>query len=134
MLLPAFFVDVRLVQIKDETVNIVSKTFSCNIMYFQVDPAAKGAEADQFEKAEDLLGLLILIDPKRNPKGNMILKVKDRYLTVSECGIDYIGRENNIMELSFQLQFYDFKEAIAEDEDIMEDLVFDYNYNELEES
>lgn len=135
MLLPAFFVDVRLVQQKDETINIVSKQFSCRIMYFQEDPNAENAEADQFAKIEEILNLLVCIDAKRNPKGNMVLKVKDRYLTVSECGVDYIGRENNIMELSFQLQFYDFKEVTKQDEEeLMEELVFRSKTNEWEES
>ena len=135
MLLPAFFVDVRLVQQRDETINVVSKQFSCRIMYFQVDPSAEGAEADQYEKIEAILSMLVCIDSKRNPKGNMILKVKDRYLTVSECGVDYVGRENNIMELGFMLQFYDFKEATKQDEDeLMEELVFRSKTNEWEES
>ncbi len=134
MLLPAFFVDVRLAQVKDETINIVSKNYICNIVYFQTDPATKDADADQYAKVEELLGLLVCIDSKRNPKGNLILKVRDRYLTVSECGVDYIGRENNIMELSFTLQFYDFKEPVKKDEgELMEELVFKGNY-ELEES
>ena len=62
MLLPAFFVDVRLVQQRDETINVVSKQFSCRIMYFQVDPSAEGAEADQYEKIEAILSMLVCID------------------------------------------------------------------------
>lgn len=125
MLLPAFFVDVRLVQRKDETINIVRKDYSCRIIYFQEDPAAEGADADQYAKEEEITSLLVCRDTKRNPKGGMVLKVSDRYLTVNECGVDYIGRENNIMELSFTLQFYDFKETIKEDEELMEEFFMD---------
>lgn len=125
MLLPAFFVDVRLVQRKDETVNIVLKEYSCRIIYFQEDPAAEGADADQYAKEEEIIGLLVCRDPKRNPKGGMVLNVGDRYLTVTECGVDFIGRENNIMELSFTLKFYDFKETIKEEEELMEELIMD---------
>jgi len=126
MLLPAFFVDVRLVQRKDETINIASKEYNCRIIYFQFDPAAKDADEDQYNKVEEITGLLVCKESKRNPKGNMVVKVNDRYLTVNECGVDYIGRENNIMELSFTLKFYDFKEPTKQDtEELMEELVFD---------
>ena len=123
MLLPAFFVDVRLVQRKDETINIVKKEYSCRIMYFQLDPASEGADADNYAKEEELMDLLVCSDKKRNPKGKMVLAVGGRYLTISDCGIDFVGRENNIMELSFSLKFYDFKE-ITEPEELMEELVF----------
>lgn len=130
MLLPAFFVDVRLVQRKDETINIVSKEYSCNIVYFQVDPTAQDADADQYQKVEDITELLVCKD-KRNPKGKMVLTVNGRYLTINDCGVDYIGRENNIMELSFTLKFYDFKEVSNEDsEELMEEFRFK---EELEE-
>ena len=122
MLLPAFFVDVRLVQRKDETINIVKKDYACRIIYFQEDPAAEGADADQYAKEEEITALLVCRDAKRNPKGSMVLNVCGRYLTVDECGVDYIGRENNIMELSFTLQFYDFKEPIKEDEELIEEV------------
>lgn len=124
MLLPAFFVDVRLVQRKDETANIVQKDYSCRIIYFQVDPAAQDADADQYNKVEEIMELLVSKD-KRNPKGRMVLAVGGRYLTISDCGVDYIGRENNIMELSFSLKFYDFKEVSKQDEEeLMEELIF----------
>lgn len=122
MLLPAFFVDVRLVQRKDETVNIVSKEYTCRIIYFQTDPSAEDADADQYEKAEEIADLLCCSDTEKNPKGAMILLVSGRYLTASESGIDFIGRENNIMEFSFTLKFYDFKEAKEDDADLMEEL------------
>ncbi len=126
MMLPAFFVDVRLVQCKDETINIVSKEYSCGIMYFQVDPYAQDADADQYDKEEEIRRLLVCKESKRNPKGNMVVEVKGRYLTVNEYGVDYVGRENNIMELSFTLKFYDFKEKIKQDEEeLMEELIFD---------
>lgn len=131
MLLPAFFVDVRLVQRKDETINIVQKEYSCRIIYFQTDPSAEDADADQYAKEEEITGLLVCRDSERNPKGNMVLEVCGRYLTVSECGIDFIGRENNIMELSFTLKFYDFKETIKDEEELMEELIFDEKMEEI---
>ena len=61
----------------------------------------------------------------------MVLTVNGRYLTINDCGVDYIGRENNIMELSFTLKFYDFKEVSNEDsEELMEEFRFK---EELEE-
>ena len=124
MVLPAFFVDVRLTQRKDETINIVSKSFVCRIMYFQEDPAGQNADADQYEKIEEISGLLSCDDVKRNPRGGMVLKVKGRFLTISEYGVDYIGKENNILEASFSLEFYDFKEDYREEDELMEELSF----------
>ena len=130
MLLPAFFVDVRLVQQKDETVNIVRKEYSCGIMYFQMDPAAKDADADQYAKEEEISKLLVCKDAKRNPKGNMVLAVSGRYFTIDDYGIDYVGRENNIMEISFTLKFYDFKEMVKDEEELMGEFHFKENLEE----
>lgn len=131
MLLPAFFVDVRLVQRKDETANICSKEYSCRIIYFQEDPSAENADADQYAKEEEISDLLVCKDAKKNPKGGMVLAVSGRYLTVNECGIDYIGRENNIMEFSFTLKFYDFKETNAEEAELMEEFSFNEKLEEI---
>ncbi len=130
MLLPAFFVDVRLVLKKDETINIVQKEYSCRIIYFQVDPAAEDADADQYAKEEEISKLLVCRDAKHNPKGNMVIRVSDRYLMVHDCGVNFIGRENNIMELSFTLEFYDFKEMIKEEEELMGEFHFEENLEE----
>ena len=131
MLLPAFFVDVRLIQRKDETANICSKEYTCRIIYFQADPSAEDADADQYDKAEEIPNLLVCKDSKKNPKGGMVLAVSGRYLTVTECGIDYVGRENNIMELSFTLKFYDFKEPNAEEAELMKEFGFNEKLEDI---
>lgn len=122
MVLPAFVVDVRLVREKDETVNVVTKEFSCRIIYLQEDSSAEDAELDQYTKAKEIRDLLKCKDKKRNPKGAMIVNICDRYINVSEFGIDYIGREGNILEASFILRFLDFKENLYNDDELIDEL------------
>ena len=126
---PAFFVDVRLVDLHAETINIFKKEFSVHIVYFQEDPSGAGAEADQYQKIDDIANLLVSRDA-RNPKGGLKLKVKDRFIDATEFSSDYTGRANNILSISFSLSLMDFKEVRSEEED---ELMGEFIFNETVE-
>ena len=122
---PAFFVDVRLTDMHAETVNVFKKEFSVHIVYFQEDPAAATAEADQYQKIDDIANLLVSRD-RRNTKSGLKLKVHDRLIDVSDFSSDYTGRANNILSISFSLSLMDFKEMInpEENDELMEEFIF----------
>lgn len=100
---PSFFVDLRLVSQQDETVNIVSKSFHCQIVYFQ----KKVKEADLFHTVESIISLLTLQHP-RSKKEKRMLHIGERYLPVSNLEQGFTGKNNNIMTIDFDVEFYDF--------------------------
>lgn len=107
---PSFFIDVRLQDRQDMTANIVQKEFRVYIVYFQQDPHSKEAEADHYQKIEEIAEMLISKSP-RNKHQKMVVEVNGRFLLVSDFSSDYTGKENNILTVSFSLKFEDFKEA-----------------------
>lgn len=104
---PSFFVDVRMSGQTDETINIVKKDFSVTITYFQ----KKINEMDNLKKVDEIKDVLCAIDQK-NRKRKMVLKVGDRFLPVNNYFYSYTGENNNILQIFFDISFYDFDEII----------------------
>ncbi|MCI7301320.1 hypothetical protein NIA71_01305 [Ihubacter massiliensis] len=114
---PSFFVDLRLLSQEDESVNIVSKSFHCTITYFQ----KKTSESDILKTLESILGVLTLQHP-RSKKKKLMLKVGERYLPVSNFEQGFTGKNNNIMTIDFDVEFYDFS-TVKEDIETMKDVI-----------
>ena len=117
---PAFFIDVRLTDREQETINVISKEYRVYIVYFQADPDAETAEADNLAKVDEIADALCTFD-KRNRKHTTVMEVNGRYLPIADFGSDYTGQANNILSISFTLAFYDFRE-VEETEPIMDEL------------
>ncbi|NBI63681.1 hypothetical protein D3Z38_11595 [Clostridiales bacterium] len=100
---PSFFVDLRLTSQRDETINIVSKSFHCQIVYFQ----KKINEADMLHTVETITELLTVRHP-RGQKKKLLLRIGERYLPVSNLEQGFTGKNNNIMTMDFDVEFYDF--------------------------
>ena len=130
LLIPAFFVDVRLGDRSDATSNIVNKEYRVHILYFQEDPESETAEADQFDKIEEIGDLLCCTD-QRNRKRNMCIECNGRYLQVKEFSSDYTGSAVNILTIDFTLQFYDWRQE-AVPEPIMEEFTLNEIFEEEE--
>lgn len=121
--IPAFFIDVRLADRSSKTINVVNKEYRVYIVYFQESPHAPTAEVDIYEKIDEIADLLCCTD-SRNRKRNMVIEINGRYIDVTEFSADYTGKENNILSISFSLNFLDFREPDIP-EPIMEGFYFD---------
>ena len=113
---PSFFTELNLNSANDETLNIISKAYTAFIVYFQ----SEINEADCLKKVDEIRELL---SPKtdRNKKRKMSLQIEDRYLEVSNYSCDFIGNDNNILQISFDINFYDFVD-IEDVQEIMSEL------------
>lgn len=105
---PYFFVDLRLMNQRDETANIVSRYYSVFIIY----QGAALSEVDYYKKVNEIRDLLCCID-KKNKKRKMVLKVKNRYIKIQNYSFGYTGEGNNILQIEFDLSFYEFADLEA---------------------
>lgn len=108
---PSFFVDLRLTGQTDESANMVRQSYNVSIVYFQRNVN----EIDCLDKAEGIRQCLISKDVK-NTKKKMMLKVKDRYISVEGFETGYIGRNNNILQINFDLAFTTLNQPAQEGE------------------
>lgn len=92
---PCFFVDILPRREKHETKNFSKGGFDVQITYFQ----KKLDEIDQIKKENEIKDLF-----------GMVLQVGERYLTVGEIEVDYIGELSNILQISVE---FDYKESNA---------------------
>jgi hypothetical protein len=100
---PAFFVDLRLRGMKDETINIVSKQYDVYITHFPKRP-----KETEYLNMVAGVELLLTTTDKRKRKPRMTLKVGERYIGIDEFSYDYVGKKNNLLRLEWTMQFYDF--------------------------
>lgn len=89
---PAFFVSLDTVNNENQSVNFRYKKYDVLIVYFQ----DKKDEIDNFEKIDELIDLF----------GNTI-KVKDRYIRVIEYDHEYIGEDDDILQFTFTIEYFD---------------------------
>ena len=92
---PSFFVDILPKATKHETKNFLKGGFTIQITYFP----KKLDEIDQIKKVNELKELF-----------GMVLQVGDRYLTVGEIEVDYIGELSNILQVSVEFDYKEKKE------------------------
>lgn len=115
---PALFLEVALTNMVDETVNIVSKTYSVIIQYRD----EKAEEEEKLEVFEGIREALRCVD-EHNRKRKMVVKVTDngvdRYIKVSNLLYVYAGDDLSILQIQFNMSFYDF-DVIRDDEKDME--------------
>lgn len=116
---PSFFIDIRLIDRSDATINIVNKNYRVHIVYFQDDMSIQLAEEDQYNKIEEIANALYS-QSGNNRNHNMVVEVNGRHLTVTEFGSEYTGKANNILCIDFTITFYDYKE-IKKAEPLMEE-------------
>lgn len=102
---PSFFVDIRLVNREQESVNLYSEYYNVSLTYFQESVN----EADNHSKLEGITDMLISKD-KKNRKKTLTLNIKDRFLPVTGLEMEYIGERNNILQINFDLRFFNAKE------------------------
>ena len=121
---PSFFVDLRLVSQEDEGINIALKKYHCSIVYFQ----KKVNESDLLKTTDTIADLLTLKHP-RSRKKKMLLRIEDRYIPITGFEQGFTGKNNNIMTIDFDIEFYDFT-AERETEEVMRHVVIN---KELEE-
>lgn len=114
---PSFFVDLKLSSQADEGINLVSKSYHCSVVYFQ----KKINEADIMKTTDGIVNLLTARHP-RSKKRKLLLKIKDRYLPISNIEQGFTGKNNNIITIDFDIEFYDFS-AEKEDVEIMRDVI-----------
>lgn len=126
---PAVFTELALTNMSDATINIVEKQYAATILYDNgKEPTAK--EADNLKFVETLKKALQCIDD-RNRKRKMCLKVADshtgnRYLHISNLSFVYIGNDLDMLQVRFQINFYD-SEEIPYTEPTMEHVDTEYN-------
>lgn len=87
---PAFFTQLKPVTIEANNNNTKRNVYTFYINYFQKE----ADEVDTFEKVEVL----------KNVFGNYV-KVGERAVDVSNYSYDYVGQDNNILEISFDLEW-----------------------------
>lgn len=87
---PAFFTQLKPVTIEANNNNAKRNVYTFYINYFQKE----ADEVDTFEKVEVL----------KNVFGNYV-KVGERAVDVSNYSYDYVGQDNNILEISFDLEW-----------------------------
>lgn len=118
---PALFIEMALTNQTDETINIVSKTYS--VMIQHRDESA--SEADKLEIFQRVQAALKCIDG-RNRRRKMVIKVtdedgNDRFIHVSNLLYVWTGDSLDILQMQFNLNFYD-SETIVDPEPMMENI------------
>lgn len=108
---PSFFLDLRLVDQEDAGINIVSKRFHCEIVYFQ----KRIDEADMLSVTSSITELLTLRHP-RSKKKKMLIKIDDRFIPVTGFEQGFTGKNNNILTIDFEVEFFDFSTEKETDE------------------
>lgn len=89
---PSFFVSIITRANKNESINFKFKQYSIVITYFQKNKD----EIDNLKKISEIEELF----------GNCI-EVKDRYVRVTDLESDFAGEENNILQVTIDIEFYD---------------------------
>jgi hypothetical protein len=102
---PAFFVDLRPRGMTDETINVMSRGYDVYIKHFP----RKVDEAAYLDIIREVTRSLTAHD-KRKRKPRMTLKVGERYIKVDEFGYDYVGKNGDILQIEWNMTFYDFIE------------------------
>lgn len=89
---PSFFTQILPEKMENETKNLRSNTLMFVVTYFQkaVD------EADMLEKAREI----------RNAFG-LKVKVDDRYINVIDFDYDFVGSDDNILQMRITVSFYE---------------------------
>ena len=103
---PYFFVECVPVGAEHVTKNMLHKGCSVLITYMQKTPA----QMDNLEKAEEIGELL-----------GMTIRIGRRELLVLRYGHEYIGEKNNILQISFALDWWEDTQR-PEAEELMEHL------------
>lgn len=98
--MPCFFVDTHLNAETPAGANNVHKDITIIIDYYQ-----KVRDQELTHEAVDGLRELLLSNG-RNSR-HLILKVKDRYLSVNSYSFAYVGQSNNIPEIEINIEFND---------------------------
>jgi hypothetical protein len=106
---PAFFVDLRLRGMSDETINIVSKTYDVYITHFP----KKVKEVAYLNMVTDVELLLTTRDARKR-KPRMTLKVGERYIKVDDFSYDYAGKKKNLLQIEGAMMFNDFFEESSD--------------------
>lgn len=127
--MPSFFVDVRLSDRGDETINVVRKQYRVYIVYFPKTLDVSTIEEDTYKKIDEIADMLCCKDA-RNRKHNMKIEINGRYIDVKEFASGYTGKENNILTIEFSLEFLDFREP-KNPEPIMEEFYFKEESEEI---
>lgn len=102
---PAFFVSFNPISIENQSVNFRYKKYDIQIVYFQEN----ADEIDNMEKVNEIENLF----------GNAI-KVNDRYIHVIEIDHEYIGEDDDILQVSITIEFFDDVEKIEKHETMSE--------------
>ena len=89
---PSFFTQILPEKMENETKNVRSNVLMFVITYFQKEVD----EADMLKKAKEI----------RNAFG-MKVKVGDRYITVTDFDYDFMGSDDNILQMRITVSFYD---------------------------
>ena len=106
---PSFFVEIIDEGLELHTKNVSLQKGKVGIFYFPAQKATKGySESENLKMADKLIGLF-----------SMVIKVKDRHLTVKESLMQY---EDDIMQMTFSLEFYIRNRIKMPDAELMENV------------
>ena len=89
---PSFFTQLLPVNLNPITTNFSEKRFSFIITYF----SKKVDEEDSLTKVSELMDAF-----------GLKVKVKDRYVNVSEFEYEFVGEKSNILQMSLNVSFMD---------------------------
>ena len=89
---PSFFIRVLPILTNLETANLIHSKVTVEITYFQ----QQKSEVDNLQKAEDLRQLFT---------GK--LAVNERQLTIEDLRIEFAGQEDDVLQVLFDLDYYD---------------------------
>ena len=89
---PSFFTQLLPVNLNPITTNFSEKRFSFIITYF----SKKVDEEDALSKVSELMDAF-----------GLKVKVKDRYVNVSEFEYEFVGEKSNILQMSLNVSFMD---------------------------
>lgn len=89
---PSFFTQLLPVNLNPITTNFSEKRFSFIITYF----SKKVDEEDALTKVSELMDAF-----------GLKVKVKDRYVNVSEFEYEFVGEKSNILQMSLNVSFMD---------------------------
>lgn len=102
---PAFFVSFKPVIIENQSVNFRYKKYDIEIVYFQKNID----EIDNMEKVDELTALF-----------GKVIKVNDSYIHVLDFDHEYIGEDDDILQITFNIDFIDWIQKQEEHEFIEE--------------
>lgn len=102
---PCFFTQILPTSSEQETTNTIDSGYLFTITYFQ----KKNDEVDQLEKVDTF---------KKMFTGK--IAVGERFVQVNDFDFEYIGRDRNILQMSFSITFKDVIEKQTTAEEIKE--------------